>query len=131
MDDGRVSHCELAVAGARWMMSDESIPPGSRHPTRPRRQREHAPHRRRLRRGRGARVEHGVILDRVRDSPPAGRVAVFRDPFGHRWFLNQRLGVTSDRRRRGQASQAPDIAIETESLVPPSVTVTVDWPASA
>jgi uncharacterized glyoxalase superfamily protein PhnB len=24
------------------------------------------------------------------DSPPVGRVAVFRDPFGHRWFLNQR-----------------------------------------
>jgi uncharacterized glyoxalase superfamily protein PhnB len=24
------------------------------------------------------------------DNPPAGRVAVFRDPFGHRWFLNQR-----------------------------------------
>ncbi|WP_397333736.1 VOC family protein [Ornithinimicrobium sp. INDO-MA30-4] len=23
------------------------------------------------------------------DSPPAGRVAVFVDPFGHRWFLNQ------------------------------------------
>ena len=29
-------------------------------------------------------------LDRgPEDSPPAGRVAVFRDPFGHRWFLNQ------------------------------------------
>ena len=23
MEDGRVGHCELAVAGARWMMSDE------------------------------------------------------------------------------------------------------------
>src|SRR4051794_515232 len=23
MDDGRVGHCELAVDGARWMMSDE------------------------------------------------------------------------------------------------------------
>ena len=23
MDDGRVGHCELDVAGARWMMSDE------------------------------------------------------------------------------------------------------------
>jgi len=22
------------------------------------------------------------------DSEPAGRVAVFLDPFGHRWFLN-------------------------------------------
>ncbi len=32
----------------------------------------------------------GVRFDRgPEDSPPAGRVAVFRDPFGHRWFLNQ------------------------------------------
>lgn len=23
------------------------------------------------------------------DSPPAGRVAVFVDPFGHRWLPNQ------------------------------------------
>ena len=23
MDDGRVGHCELAVGGARWMLSDE------------------------------------------------------------------------------------------------------------
>jgi uncharacterized glyoxalase superfamily protein PhnB len=38
-----------------------------------------------------ARVQaHGVTLDRgPEDSPPAGRVAVFHDPFGHRWFLNQ------------------------------------------
>ena len=34
----------------------------------------------------------GVHLDRgPEDSPPAGRVAVFHDPFGHRWFLNQPL----------------------------------------
>ena len=34
----------------------------------------------------------GATLDRgPEDNPPVGRVAVFRDPFGHRWFLNQRL----------------------------------------
>ncbi len=34
----------------------------------------------------------GVTLDRgPEDSPSAGRVAVFRDPFGHRWFVNQPL----------------------------------------
>ncbi len=93
MDDGRVGHCELAIGGARWMMSDEfesaGVAPPDRH--------------------RGACVtmhltvadcdaaaaqvvEHGVTLDRgPEDSPPAGRVAVFRDPFGHRWFLNQRF----------------------------------------
>ena len=37
-------------------------------------------------------VAGGVALDRgPEDSPPVGRVVVFRDPFGHRWFLNQRL----------------------------------------
>lgn len=38
----------------------------------------------------------GTTLDRgPEDSPPAGRVAVFRDPFGHRWFLNQPVpGIT-------------------------------------
>jgi len=25
------------------------------------------------------------------DNPPIGRLAVFHDPFGHRWFLNQSL----------------------------------------
>ena len=36
--------------------------------------------------------ESGAELDRgPEDSPPAGRVAVLRDPFGHRWFLNQSL----------------------------------------
>jgi uncharacterized glyoxalase superfamily protein PhnB len=34
----------------------------------------------------------GTDLDRgPEDSPPAGRVVVFRDPFGHRWFLAQPL----------------------------------------
>jgi uncharacterized glyoxalase superfamily protein PhnB len=91
MPDGRVGHVELAVDGARWMMSDEfeeagvAAPDSSRHPAvtlhltvddvdalcdRV--------------------VESGVDLDRgPEDSPPAGRVAVFRDPFGHRWFVNQ------------------------------------------
>jgi len=93
MADGRVGHCELAVDGARWMMSDEFETAGVAPPDP----------------ARGAAVslhltvadcdavaarvqEHGVTLDRgPEDSPPAGRVAVFRDPFGHRWFLNQRL----------------------------------------
>jgi PhnB protein len=93
MPDGRVGHCELAVGGARWMMSDEFESAGVAPPDRER----------------GAAVslhltvddcdavaarvqDHGVTLDRgPEDSPPAGRVAVFRDPFGHRWFLNQPL----------------------------------------
>ncbi len=93
MDDGRVGHCELAVAGARWMMSDEFQTAGVAPPD-PTRGASVTMH---------LTVEDcdaaaarvvtcGVALDRgPEDSPPAGRVAVFRDPFGHRWFLNQRL----------------------------------------
>ena len=94
MPDGRIGHVELAVDGARWMMSDEFAEANVAPPDA----------------GRGSAVSlhltvadvdaaaarvvaSGVTLDRgPEDSPPAGRVAVFRDPFGHRWFLNQPLG---------------------------------------
>ncbi len=93
MSDDRVGHVELAVDGARWMMADE-------HPE----IQVEAPEP-----GRGAAVtlhltvgEVDAIIERVvaggatldrgpEDNPPVGRVAVFRDPFGHRWFLNQPL----------------------------------------
>ena len=93
MDDGRVGHVELAVGGARWMMADEFEEAGVAPPDP----------------SRGSAVTlhltvddcdaaaarvtaAGVTLDRgPEDSPPAGRVAMFRDPFGHRWFLNQPL----------------------------------------
>ncbi len=91
MDDGRIGHCELTVDGARWMMSDEFESADVAAPAR----------------DRGACVTLHLTVDdcdaaaaRVaaagvamtrgpEDSPPAGRVAVFTDPFGHRWFLNQ------------------------------------------
>ena len=96
MDDGRVGHVELSVGGAggaRWMMSDEFDGAGVAGPDA----------------ARGAAitlhlglasaddvdelaarvVAAGVALDRGPEtSEHAGRVAVFRDPFGHRWFLN-------------------------------------------
>jgi len=91
MPDGRIGHVELAVNGASWMMSDEFAEANVAAPD--------------ISRGSdvslhlavddvdalAARVQAaGVTLDRgPEDSPPAGRVAVFRDPFGHRWFLNQ------------------------------------------
>jgi PhnB protein len=95
MPDGRIGHVELAVDGAGWMMSDEFDSAGVAAPDP----------------GRGSAVSlhltvadvdalcariagAGTELDRgPEDSPPAGRVAVFRDPFGHRWFLNQPLGA--------------------------------------
>lgn len=91
MDDGRVGHCELAIGEAHWMMSDEFDSAGVAAPDP----------------ARGSAVSlHLTVTDvdataaRVvatgtsmargpEDSPPAGRVAVFVDPFGHRWFLNQ------------------------------------------
>lgn len=96
MEGGRVGHVELAVGGAdgaRWMMSDEFEQAGVAGPDA----------------ARGAAVTlhlglasaddvddlaarvvaAGVTLDRGPEtSEHAGRVAVFRDPFGHRWFLN-------------------------------------------
>ncbi|MEO5708710.1 MAG: VOC family protein [Nocardioidaceae bacterium] len=91
MPDDRVGHVELAVDGARWMMSDEHPEIQVEAPVP----------------GRGAAVtlhltvydvdgltkrmvDGGAVLDRgPEDNPPVGRVAVLRDPFGHRWFLNQ------------------------------------------
>jgi uncharacterized glyoxalase superfamily protein PhnB len=90
MPDGRVGHVELAVAGARWMMSDEHPEIAVEAPDP----------------DRGAAVTlhlevddvdalaaravaGGVRLDRGPEDAGVGRVAVFRDPFGHRWFLNQ------------------------------------------
>ena len=91
MDDGRIGHVELAVDGARWMMSEEFEDAGVAPPD--------------VSRGSAVSlhlevadvdalcdriVASGLALDRgPEDSPPAGRVAVLRDPFGHRWFLNQ------------------------------------------
>ena len=90
MPDGRVGHSELAVDGARWMMSDEHPELQVEAP---------AP-------GRGAAVTlhltvedvdalvarmvaGGAVLDRGPEDGPVGRVAVLRDPFGHRWFLHR------------------------------------------
>ncbi len=91
MPDDRVGHVELSVAGGSFMMSDPHPEIGVESPD---------PHR-----GNAvtlhlqvedvdalvARVtEAGITLDRGPESTEVGRVAVFRDPFHHRWFLNQR-----------------------------------------
>jgi uncharacterized glyoxalase superfamily protein PhnB len=94
MPDGRIGHVELAVDGARWMMADEFEEAGVAAPD--------------ITRGSpvslhltvndvdalAARLTAaGTPMDREpEDSGPAGRAAVFRDPFGHRWFLNQPSG---------------------------------------
>jgi PhnB protein len=90
MPDDRIGHVEMTVDGARFMMADPFPEVGATAPGEA---------------GTGVTLhltvadvdavaervrQSGTTLDRgPEDSPPAGRVAVFRDPFGHRWFLNQ------------------------------------------
>jgi len=92
MPDGRIGHSELTIDGAPFMLAgafpevravapDASGSPVTLHLaetdvdglTR-------------------SAVDAGSTLDRgPEDDPPVGRVAVLRDPFGHRWFLQQSL----------------------------------------
>ncbi|HEX2705357.1 MAG TPA: VOC family protein [Candidatus Lustribacter sp.] len=91
MDDGRVGHCELAIGEARWMMSDQFDSAGVAAPD-PARGSAVSLHLTvtDVDAAAAAVVAAGTSMARgPEDSPPAGRVAVFVDPFGHRWFLNQ------------------------------------------
>ena len=93
MPDGRVGHCELALDGARWMMSDafESAGVAPPDPTRGNAVTLHLTVTDVDAVCEGAR-RGGARIDREpEDNPPIGRLAVFHDPFGHRWFLNQPL----------------------------------------
>jgi PhnB protein len=91
MPDGRIGHVELAIDGAGFMLADAfpevhapAPTPGVDSPV--------ALHLTVADVDAVAEAvrQAGTTLDRgPEDSPPAGRVAVFRDPFGHRWFLNQ------------------------------------------
>ena len=93
MPDGRIGHVELDADGAHWMMADAHPEIRSPAPTP----------------GEGSPVtlhltvaDVDAITERARaagadvdrepgDNPGVGRIAVFRDPFGHRWMLNQPL----------------------------------------
>ena len=88
-DDGRVGHVELHLDGVRWMMSDE-YPEYNVAPPDPAR-------------GNAVTlvlsvadvdalaasvVAAGVLPDRGPEDSGEGRMVVFRDPFGHRWYVN-------------------------------------------
>ena len=89
MPDGRVGHAEMAIDGARFMLADahpeiQAVAPGP----------DGSPVTLHLAvsdvDGLSAQVAAaGTSLDRGPEDGGVGRVAVFRDPFGHRWFLNQ------------------------------------------
>ena len=92
MPDSRVGHVEMAIDGAVFFMADAhpeinvTAPDGQGSPVT-----LHLTVTEVDRLATAAR-EAGAVLDRgPEDSPPVGRVAVFRDPFGHRWVLNQPL----------------------------------------
>jgi PhnB protein len=89
MDDGRVGHVELGIGEGRFMMSDQFDSAGVAAPD-PSRGNAVSLH---LNTpdvdGLAQRaVEAGATLDREPASTPHGRIAVFHDPFGHRWMLN-------------------------------------------
>lgn len=93
MPDGRIGHCELEIDGARFMMADASpeiqaVAPrlGEGSPVTLHLTVEDVDTLASTAQGRGAQLDRGP-----EDNPPVGRVAVFRDPFGHRWFLNAPL----------------------------------------
>ena len=91
MPDGRIGHVELDAEGAHWMMADAHPEIQSPAPTP----------------GAGSPVtlhlevaDVDAVTERARaagaeidrepgDNPGAGRIAVFRDPFGHRWMVNR------------------------------------------
>jgi PhnB protein len=93
MPDGRVGHCELVLGSARWMLSDAFPEVGVQAPATDRGAAVT------LHLGVDAAADVDALAARVvargvpmvrgpEDSEPAGRVAVFLDPFGHRWFLS-------------------------------------------
>lgn len=93
MPDGRIGHTELAIDGARFSMADAApeiqavAPPDEGSPVTLYLTVTDVDALARKAADAGATLDRGP-----EDNPPVGRVAVFRDPFGHRWFLNQPLG---------------------------------------
>ncbi len=90
MPDGRVGHAELQVRGARLFLADPhpelavTAPDPAGVPVSLHLEVDDV----------DSLVERlrvaGAQVDREPDDSGAGRIAVVRDPFGHRWMLNQR-----------------------------------------
>ena len=100
LPDRRVGHSELTVSNrhgdATWMMSDEhpEIQVEAPQPDRGNAVTLHLE----VDDVDGvveAMVKGGAVLDRGPEDNPVGRVAVVRDPFGHRWFLNRPAAARS------------------------------------
>jgi len=94
MPDGSIGHAELGIGDAVLMLSDASQMPaeaGGPPPDEPPTTHRHTLHVQvddvdgTLRRAERA----GARVERRPSDQPYGRVAVFVDPYGHRWLLNQ------------------------------------------
>jgi uncharacterized glyoxalase superfamily protein PhnB len=91
MPDGRVGHAELAIRGARLFLADAhpelavTAPDPSGVPVTLHLEVDDVDQLVITLRAAGAQV------DREPEDGPPGRLAVVRDPFGHRWMLNQPL----------------------------------------
>lgn len=91
MDDGLIGHVELDIGRGRIMMSDAFPDHGVEAPD-PERGNAislhlHTPDVDVITE---RAVAAGARLDRGPEDGPNGHLAVFRDPFGHRWMLNDR-----------------------------------------
>jgi uncharacterized glyoxalase superfamily protein PhnB len=91
MPDGRIGHVELDIGDARLMMADAHPEVGAAAPVPGagiavtlHLELTDLDHRVEIAVSEGAQLDRGP-----EDNPGIGRVAVFRDPFGHRWFLEQ------------------------------------------
>ncbi|HEY7722414.1 MAG TPA: VOC family protein [Pedococcus sp.] len=89
MPDGRVGHAEMRIRGARVFLSDAHpelavlAPDPAGVPVTLHLELDDVD-------GLVGRLrDAGASVDREPGDTPAGRIAVVRDPFGHRWMLNQ------------------------------------------
>ena len=121
MPDGRVGHAEIAVGGARVMLSDEHPEIGVVAPQQ----------------GAGATVTlhvdvpdvdalvaravgAGAVLERQPADNPYGRIGVVRDPFGHRWMLNTPPAVPQHGHATDGAAAAPGDVVYVTMEMPDS-----------
>jgi PhnB protein len=98
MKDGRVGHAELELAGARFYLADEFpeldiVGPAARGGTTV----SLVLHVEDVHATVKAATEAGALLEgEVKDEFYGARAARLRDPFGHRWMLQQRIEDLSE-----------------------------------
>ncbi len=96
MPDGRIGHVELTVFGGRLFLSDAHPEIGVDAP------RPGAPAACTIHAEVSAvdavfshACDGGAVPERDPETTPHGRIAVIRDPFGHRWMLNQEADLSA------------------------------------